>query len=240
LKPESPFYARCLKVLRDAILFSGLDDPTLAEMLGTYRRETWPKGALLPPDQVRDRFTVVISGRVELTRANPETGRQITLFLAEPGDAFDVITLLDNKEHDVYPIAMDAVDVITAPLQATRRWLQAHPAFNRAFLPYLAKRIRELENLSADLALTETVTRLARLILLQAVPGLEESDPEIEAPAKVTALTNEAMARMIGSVRTVVNRHLQDFKDKGLISTSPGKLIVNDLERLREHCERLL
>jgi len=45
------------------------------------------------------------------------------------------------------------------------------------------------------------------------------------------------MARMIGSVRVVVNRHIQEFKRIGLISTSPGQLVVQDLRRLREYCE---
>ena len=52
--------------------------------------------------------------------------------------------------------------------------------------------------------------------------------------------TNEAMARMIGSVRVIVNRHLQDFMKMGLISTSRGELVVRDLEKLRMYCERLL
>ncbi len=49
-----------------------------------------------------------------------------------------------------------------------------------------------------------------------------------------------AMARMIGSVRFIVNRHIQDFTRMALISTSRGQLAVRDLEKLREYCEQVL
>jgi hypothetical protein len=56
----------------------------------------------------------------------------------------------------------------------------------------------------------------------------------------INTLSDEAMARMIGSVRVVVNRHIQDFIKMGLISTTRGELVVRDLEKLREYCERAL
>jgi CRP/FNR family cyclic AMP-dependent transcriptional regulator len=241
MQPDSPFFAHCLNALRSSALFAGLSEETRATMLADYRRETWPKGARLPPKQTTELFTVVTTGRLELTRTSSESGRQMTLFLMEPGDGFDVITLLDGQAHDIDAVALDALEVVTAPIAKVRRWMEANPDFNRGFLPYLGKRIRDLENLSADLVLSETVTRLARLILLQATPPpvpLESFDPP-RLPL-INTLSDEAMARMIGSVRVVVNRHLQDFKRLGLITTSHGKLIVTDLEKLREHCEHLL
>jgi CRP/FNR family transcriptional regulator, cyclic AMP receptor protein len=240
MKPESPFYEHCRGVLEKSILFSGLDDPTLQAMLSIYRRETWLKGAHLPPKQAAELFTVIISGRLELTRTNPETGRQITLFTLTAGDAFDVITLLDGKEHDINPVAVESLEIITAPLAKVRQWVETQPGFNRAFLPYLGEKIRRLENLSADLALSETVTRLAKLILQQAAPDSPFFGEDYKRPPLINTLSDEAMARMIGSVRVVVNRHIQDFIRMGLISTSRGELVVRDLEKLREYCERAL
>ncbi|MBN1478492.1 Crp/Fnr family transcriptional regulator [Candidatus Sumerlaeota bacterium] len=238
--PESPFFATYLDALKHSALFAGLSDETLATMLVDYRRETYPKGARLLPKQTMELFTVVITGRLELTRTSPESGRQMTLFLMEPGDGFDVISLLDGKEHDIDAVAVEALEVVTAPIGRVRHWMQANPDFNRGFLPYLGHRIRDLENLSADLVLSETVARLARLILLQATPEpLPIGSHEPPRLPLINTLSDEAMARMIGSVRVVVNRHIQDFKRLGLISKRHGKLIVTDLEKLHEFCERL-
>lgn len=240
MKPESPFYEHCVGALRNSPLFAELDERALEAMLAFYRRETWTKGSQLPPKQAVELFTVIVSGRMELTRVNPETGRQITLLTLEAGDAFDVITLLDGKEHDVNPVALDALEVLTAPLSRVRQWIHTHPSFNRAFLPYLGERIRDLETLSADLALYDTVTRLAKLILQQAARGFSLGDEDAPRPPLINTLSDEAMARMIGSVRVVVNRHLQDFVRMGLITTGRGELVVRDLEKLRDFCERAL
>ena len=104
----------------------------------------------------------------------------------------------------------------------------------------MGDKIRRLENLYADLALSETITRLAKLILQQAVPDAPLLDEDVQSPPLINTLSDEAMARMIGSVRVVVNRHIQDFIKMGLISTTRGELVVRDLEKLREYCERAL
>jgi CRP/FNR family cyclic AMP-dependent transcriptional regulator len=240
MKPESPFYEHCAGVLGNSSLFAELDEQALEAMLAFYRRETWEKGSQLPSEMSAELFTVIVSGRMELTRINPDTGRQITLFTLAAGDAFDVITLLDGKVHDINPVALEPLEVLTAPISTVRQWIKTHPSFNRAFLPYLGERIRSMETLASDLALYDTITRLAKLILQQAAPDLPFDDGDVERPPLINTLSDEAMARMIGSVRVVVNRHLQDFVKMGLISTSRGQLVVRDLEKLREYCEKAL
>ena len=239
MKPESLFYEHCRSILEKSVLFCDLDEPTLQAMLGLYRRETWANGAHLPPKLATELFSVIISGRLELTRTNPETGRQITLFTLGAGDAFDVISLLNGREHDIQPIALEPLELITAPLGKVRQWIETHPAFNRVFLPYLGEKIRELENLTADLALYETNTRLAKLILHQATPDFPLAGVDDQRPPLINTLSDEAMARMIGSVRVIVNRRLQDFIRMGLISTKRGQLVVHDLGKLRGYCEQV-
>jgi CRP/FNR family transcriptional regulator, cyclic AMP receptor protein len=240
MKGESPFAPRCLRVLRNSSLFSGLADADLRVMLEMYGREVWPKGAQLPSGQSSRHFNLIISGRVELTRINPETGRQVTLFTLGPGDGFDVITLLDQNEHEIHPVALDDLELLSAPIEKVRLWVRTHPAFNQALLPYLGGKIRELEALSGDLALFDTMHRLAQLILHQATPNPSLDEAGRTLPPLINTLSDEAMARMIGSVRVVVNRHLQDFAARGLITKKRGHLVVRDLEKLRAYCGELL
>lgn len=240
MEPQSPFYEHCRGVLEKSELFSGMDRPSLQAMLQSYRRETWTKGAHLSPRQAAERFTVIISGRLDLCRTNPETGRQITLFTLSAGDAYDLITLLDNEEHGLEPIAVEPLEIVTAPLGVVRHWVSTHAAFNRALLPYLGRKFRALENLSADLALYDTLTRLSLLILTQATPNPLLNNQGNQRVPLINTLSDDTMARMIGSVRVVVNRHIQELTRLDLIHTNRGQLVVNDLERLREYCENLL
>lgn len=52
-------------------------------------------------------------------------------------------------------------------------------------------------------------------------------------------LSNEALAEMIGSVRQVVNRHLQAMKKEGILHYENHHLIIDDLEKLRQHADDL-
>jgi hypothetical protein len=78
------------------------------------------------------------------------------------------------------------------------------------------------------------------MILTQASPDLPIAGEDGYLPPLVNTLSDEAMARMIGSVRVVVNRHLQDFIKMDMISTTRGELVVRDLEKLREYCGKAL
>ena len=50
-------------------------------------------------------------------------------------------------------------------------------------------------------------------------------------------LPHEEIASMIGTVRHVVNRHLQQLKREGILNIERKKLAVNDVKKLLEKVE---
>lgn len=86
--------------------------------------------------------------------------------------------------------------------------------------------MRALEELATDLSLHDTLTRLARLILRHTNP---EHSQELQL---IHDLSDAELAKMIGTVRTVVNRHLQHFKKEGIVETHRNHLGVKDLHGL--------
>ncbi len=236
MKPDSPFYDHTVKVLSQSELFGRLDEAVIQEMLLSFQRETWPKKSIvMHPEQTIRRFYVIISGRVKMTRVNPDTGKEFTIFLLGAGDGFDVISLLDGKKHNVSIIAMDNIEVLTAPFDTIHKWIEEHPSFNREFLPYIGKLIRQLTNLASDLALHDTGTRLVKLFLQHTVPG--NPHPRLRL---IHDLSNEDLASMIGSVRAVVNRYLQKLREEGIIIARRGTLEIKDLHALVEKIESRL
>ena len=86
MRPDSPFYSVCFNALRRSPLFSNLDERTLQGMLLQFRRETWMKNSpAMDSSRTIDRFYVIISGRMKVCRMNPDTGRELTIFLLGPG-----------------------------------------------------------------------------------------------------------------------------------------------------------
>ncbi len=237
MKRDTLYYTHCKDQLSRSPLFTGLSDDLMDDMLGMSRRDSWRRGVQLDPSLFQQRLFLLIDGRVEVTRINPQTGRSITLFLLGPGDGIDVIALLSDKPHEMTPVALDDVGLISVPLSDARAWLEKHPGFNRNFLPYLGEQMRKLEDLATDLALHDTMTRLARLILRHVKPGGKASAGGERSLHLINDLHDESLARMVGSVRQVVNRHLQHWRKQGILHKRHFQTVVTELESLRDYAD---
>ena len=205
-------------------------------MLLSFNRITWAKNtANMTSSQSLKYFYVIVSGRMKVSQINPDTGRELTLFLLGPGDVFDVICLLDEQEHAVQVTALDELEAIYAPLSKVRHWIETHADFNKALLPYLGQQLRSLEELASDLTLYGTLTRLSRLILRHVIPGTPGSKLKL-----INDLSHEELANMIGSVRVVTNRQMQKLKQADIIHRDTTKMQIKDLHSLMEQSKKRL
>ncbi len=239
MRKDSPYYLPSIKALQSASLFHGVDEQMMEEILSHFTPMTLPKKSMISSWQTKESFFVVIDGRVKVSRIDPETGREYIVFLLRGGDAFDIVSLLDGKEHEVSIEAIDELWLLKTSRKTARNWLDCHPEFNKNFLPYLGERMRSLENSSADLALYDTTTRLARLIL-HYVDEEGAQRGKGYAVKLINDLSHEALAQMIGSVRKVVNLNIQELKKEGIIDASRGNLSVKDLQALLEKAKSIL
>jgi len=235
MKRDPIYYQHCKDVLSRSPLFAELADTSIDNMLSLFRRDTWRRGVNLDPVIFQERFYLLIEGRLEVTRINPQTGRSIILYILAPGDGIDVVTLLSTQPHEVLPVALDDIALISVPIDAARDWIDRHPEFNRKFLPYLGEQMRRMEDLATDLALYDTITRLARLILRHVAPQHPRSvDGEFHLRL-IHDLNDESLAHMVGSVRQVVNRHLQHWRKQGVLHRHKFHTTVAELESLKEY-----
>jgi CRP-like cAMP-binding protein len=239
MRRDSPYYIPSIRALQSASLFRGVDEEMMEEILSHFIPMTLPKKSVIASWQTVESFFVIIGGRVKVSRIDPETGREYTVFLLSRGDAFDVISLLEGKEHDVTIEAVDELQLLKTSMKTARDWLDRHPEFNKNFLPYLGKKMHALEDAAADLALLDTTTRLARLILHH-VDAKSDGPAERYAVRLIDDLSHETLAQMIGSVRKVVNLDIQKLKKENIIEASRGKLLVKDLQALAQKAKTVL
>jgi len=234
MQKDSSCYTHCLEVLSRSPLFSALEGAVLEDMLGIFQYQTWLKGeTAISPQQVSDHFYLIISGRAKVSVYNPDSGREHILFLIGPGDGFDTISLFDGEWHDATATTLDDMELLSTTVQRARAWIDQHPQFNRAFFPYLGKQMHELASQTADLSLHDTEARLSRLILRN-LAG-DQSANEIQL---INDLSQETLAAMIGSVRVVVTRHLQKWKEQKIISGKRGHWSILDLQALLDKAEK--
>ncbi len=222
------------KLVQQSSLFSSLPEELVTEMTHDFKAERWSKKTCIDHTVLQQRFFLLLEGRIEMMRTNPETGRSITLDLLHPGDGFDIITLLDGRIHEVILSPLEEIKVISVPIEKMRQWIWTYPELNRQFMPYLAQKMREQEDKTTDFALYDTVTRLSRIILKnldrkQTYRGEERYEHNEHL---VSGLSDEVLARLVGSVRQVVNQHLQYWKQKGIIDKKRNQIKINNLQAI--------
>ena len=232
MKKETTNYPYFFNSLKKSSIFSEVEDNVLHEILEMFHSKKYLKDHYpLTSESTKYNFYFMVSGRVEISKMNFETDREYIINILGPGDVFDIICLLDKKEHDIIATALDDLELLVVPIEAAREWLYTHPSFNKALLPYLGKQLRYFEESASDLVLYDTWTRLVKLIL-------RNTDSNTGKLSLINNLSHEQIAKMIGSARNVVNRHIQDLKNSQLLSVKRKSLEINNIQKLLEEFNR--
>jgi len=163
-------------------------------------------------------------------RVDDSGEKEITLFIFSSNDIFDLLCLLDGEPHEVFYECLDDVKVLAAPMPEIRKWYNQYPVALKNLLPYAGKQIRLLENFVSSITFTDIPTRILKLLISNV-----NSSSNLE---KIHDLSNKEIAFLVGSTRSVVNRHLQRLKRNGSIKISRNKLEVKDLPKLIDLLEK--
>jgi len=207
--------------------FAGLNKIILSEINRYSKRMIFKKGeTLFTHGELKEYFYIVIYGKIKSYQLNLDNAKEQTLFVYREGDMFDTIILLDGQDHDVMYEVMEKSEVLQMPIAYVRELISTNKEFNSKFFPYLAQQMRHMEELSEDLSLYGTSERLIKL-LLQNIDQNNRLKYNL-----LQGLSNTEIAKLIGTVRHVVERHLKALKEDGSIESKHKNIQILDTGRL--------
>lgn len=226
------------QILKHSVIFKNMAEDILNETSKEFEVVTYNKNDIVDYTQTDKYFFIVASGSFKMIRMDINSGKIIALSIYERYDAFDMLPMLDGKEHDVEFLATQQSVVLRISMKRMREWIGTYPELNKAFLPYFAQKMRRLEDFSEEIAFCDTKTRLAQLILRHVDDSCSLNNQPI--PVKlINHLTHESIAELIGSVRSVVTTELNKLKQEGIIIGYKDSLAIKDLEKLKKKCHCL-
>jgi CRP-like cAMP-binding protein len=179
-------------------------------------------------------FYIVLSGKIKSFQMNLDNAKEQTLFVYRTGDMFDTLILLDGKDHDVLYEVLESAEVLQLPMEKVREWLRTNEQFNQHFFPYIAAQMRHTEELASDLSLYSTSERLSKLLLQNMNPN------DAHYYQLLQNLSKTEIAKLLGTVRNVVERHLKELESDEVIDNQRKNIYVKDVEKLLEQSEQLL
>jgi len=187
-----------------------------------YTKDT----TIFDSDETLQWFYIIVSGKIKVYEINFETNREQTLYLLVRGDMYDLVTLLDGQEHNLAIDVLENGKVIRFPIDKVREWMRVSIEFERLIYTYVARQIRNIEELSIDLSLYDTRERLLKL-LLKNIESIESKGVDL-----LDKLSHTEIANLIGTVRHIVDRHLKALKEDGVIDKKNKKIELVNAQKL--------
>ncbi len=185
-------------------------------------------------EELHKYFYIVLKGKIKSFQMNLENAKEQTLFVYRSGDMFDTLILLDNKPHDVLYEVLESAEVLELPIEKVREWLRTNEQFNQHFFPYIASQMRQSEELASDLSLYSTSQRLSKLLLKNINPNDKHYYQLLQN------LSKTEIAKLLGTVRNVVERHLKELEREQIIENQRKNIYIKDVKKLLEESEQLL
>jgi len=180
------------------------------------------------PEDLLKYFYIVVDGKIKTYQMNFQTNKEQTIFIYRRGDMFDVISLLDNKAHEVAYEVLEDCKVLELPIERVRYWLENDSTFSKRFFLYLASQMRHTEELASELSLYETKDRLVNLLIQNLNPNNHFKYNLLKN------LSNSEVAKLIGTVRHVIERNLKELKTDNLIETGRKNITIKNFQKLLE------
>ncbi len=146
----SLYFDKTMDLLKTSPLFSKVEFEVLKEMLKEFTLLTVNESVRLDDSMNMKYFHIIIKGRLKFMKFDKSSMKYTTIFLLQEGDVFDIFPLLDGKEHVVQIVTIDSMLILRAPIERVRKWINNHPNFNEAFLPYIGEKLIELKDRSIE------------------------------------------------------------------------------------------
>lgn len=155
---------------------------------------------------------LVLEGSIQVSK-RAESGREIGLYRVIPGEIC-IVSLSCLLGGDVYTatgVAAEPLRLATLPRAVFMRLVESHAPFREMVFHLFSERLVALMQLVEELAFEHLDQRLAAWLV--------ERGPHI-------ALSHQAIANELGSVREIVSRLLKQFADRGWVRLDRGHVEV--------------
>ena len=206
------------------VLAELLDPTTLARIESKCRWRTYRAGQLVHRrgDKTHG-FSLIRSGRVSSANTGLD-GSTVTTSILGPGQCFGEFTLFAGlpRTHDV--IAIDEVEIGTAPEKAFLALCEDHPAITRALLTISLRRSYVLVEFLDGLRRLPLDMRVAKSLLAQ---GQHADQARVDC-------TQEDLAFTFGVTRISINKVLARLEQAGFIKRRYKHILITDIVALRD------
>jgi CRP-like cAMP-binding protein len=202
-----------------------------AELERRGGRRNWERGAVLCREaDTSDWVLLILAGRVKVS-VHTSAGTEVVLEVRGPGSLVGELSAIDRRPRSATVTAMEKVTGLVVPYPEFESFLRHHGGVAVLLMRTLAGRLRDADRRRIEFGAHDTTGRVAaRLVELA-----ERFGQQTPAGVRIALpLTQDELAGWIGASREAVSKALGVLRSHGWIETSRLRVVVHDVEALRE------
>ena len=209
---------------------SYLSEQDLADLCAAGRVRRHPRGGILvlegsDPEEV----LVLRRGRVKVSYETVD-GREVLLAVRGPGAMLGELSAIDGEPRVATVSAIEDVEAVSVSVSQFHAFLRSHPDAAIALLRTLSRRLRESDRKRVEFASSDTVGRVARLLLDLAD---EHGEPDGGGVRITLPLSQQELAAWTASSREAVNKALRALRARGWVTTHRRAIVILDAGALQ-------
>jgi len=220
------------RLLAECSLFRGLaPEERNALVARAHLRKLEPGDTIFMIDSPGDSMMAILDGSVRISVPSSE-GKEVVLAILHAGEVFGEIALLDGKGRTADARAMNRCNIAVLDRRDVLTFFQRHPNAWPKLVEVLCERLRRTDEHLAEMALLEIPLRLAKALL-----RLLASDERAGAAAAKVGLTQRELGNMVGASRESVNKCLNEWQRRGIVSIDDNIITIVNRTLLQQMAE---
>ncbi len=218
------------KVLSQSELLRGLPAEShriLREACPTWRFD--PDEAIFQKGDPGEALYLVLSGKVRIFRESLEGRRKILAYL-HPGEVFGEMSLVEERPRSASAVAETPTEVLVLFRDTYLNLLRRFPLLGHNLARIIAGRLREMNDEILFLTFEEARSKVAfALLKLYRHRHGEPRDGGWYIP-----IVHQEIANLAGTSRETATRVVHELRDRGIVASVPGGLLLRDLDALEQ------
>ncbi|MFQ6121819.1 MAG: Crp/Fnr family transcriptional regulator [Dehalococcoidales bacterium] len=215
-------YAARAEILKHSLIFSSLNENELAELSKlAIKRSFKPDEFVFWEGDAPDYFYVVVEGKIKILKYS-SSGKEFIIAFFGSGEMFGEVAVFEGKPYPASAQAVADTKVLAIKKEDFLSFLATRPQVALSIINVLGGRLRVAQSRLKDLAGERVEQRLA-MTLLMLSSKLGTTLP----------FTRQEIANMAGTTTETVIRVTSQLKERGIIRSARGKIIILDETKLR-------
>jgi CRP/FNR family transcriptional regulator len=166
-------------------------------------------------------FYIVAEGRVKVLK-HSSSGKEFVIAFFGPGEVFGEVAVFEGKPYPASAQAVAKTRVVGIRRADLLTFLASRPQVALSIINVLGERLRDAQSRLRDLAAERVEQRLASVLLM------------LSSKIRLTLpFTRQEIADMVGTTTETAIRILSQLRERGIVSSTRGKIIIRDTEKLR-------